>query len=116
MGQKKIKRSKTGMTEIDPRLEEVEEDRAFEIELDEEEKEIVLVHHYRRKWGDELEGDVEHCLNIQEADDLIGALVNGVEILKKIIIAENNALLIEKSTPAPIEGNPLRGPNNIEGK
>ena len=63
-----------------------------------------------------LEGDVEHCLNIQEADDLIGALVNGVEILKKIIIAENNALLIEKSTPAPIEGNPLRGPNNIEGK
>jgi len=118
MGQKKIKRSKTGLPPVDPQLDEVEEERAFEIQIDEQDKEIVLMHHYRRKWGDEFDSDIDHCLNIQEASELVGALIGAIEVLKKLMIAERDALLvdIEKRTPEPIEGNPLQGPNNIEGK
>jgi hypothetical protein len=109
MGHKKIKRKPTGSPIIDPNLEEVDEERAFEIELDEESKEVVLVHHYRHAWGDEMDADVEHVLNIEEASDLIGALINGIEVLKKLKEAEKMQVLVEKKTPEPIEGNPMRG-------
>ena len=108
MGQKKIKRSKTNTPTVDPKLEEVGEERAFEIEIDEEEKEVVLVHHYRRKWGDELEGDVEHCMTIEETGELIAALINCVDELQKLEATEKEALLVHKATPTPIENNPMK--------
>ena len=37
---------------IDLNLEEVDEEHSFEIEYDEETNEVLLVHHYRRQWGD----------------------------------------------------------------
>jgi len=118
MGQKKIKRSKTSAPEVDPNLAEVDEERAMEFEIDEEEKEIVLVHHYRRKWGDELEGDVDHIYSVREAEELVGILVQMIHEVKQLIINERDAKLLEiaKATLTPIEGNPLQGPNNIEGK
>jgi hypothetical protein len=115
VGQKKIKRSKTGQPAIDPNLEEVGEDRAMEFDIDEDTKEIIIVHHYRRKWGDEVDADIDHIYTIEEAGDLIRVLSNMIEDVKKLINEERNALLVEKATPKPIEGNPLQGPNNIEG-
>lgn len=109
---KKIKRSKTEGTYVDPNLEEVEEDRAFEIEYDEETNEILLVHHYRRKWGDDFEGDVEHGMNISEAKELVVVMLRLIDLMDSRL----RVTIKEKSTPIPIEGNPLQGPNNIEGK
>lgn len=108
MGQKKIKRSKTGIPAVDPNLEEVDEERAFEIEIDEDEKEVVLVHHYRRMWGDEMDADVEHCLNVQEAGEFIGALINAIDVIQKLTVAERDAQLVEKATILPEEKNPLK--------
>ena len=107
---KKIKkRGKVSEEYVDPELEEVSDDRGFEVELDEETNEIIFVHHYRRKWGDEFEADTEHALNMDEAGELIGVMVSMMEHVK-------SKLLVEKSTPTPIEGNPMQGPQNIEGK
>lgn len=116
MGQKKIKRSKTGPPAVDPQLDEVDEERAFEIQIDEEEKEIVLTHHYRRKWGDEFDADIDHCLNIEEASEFVAALLGAIDVLNKIAIVERDTVLVEKSTPRPIEGNPMQGPKNIDEK
>jgi hypothetical protein len=118
MGQKKIKRSKTGSTEVDPNLAEVDEERAMEFDIDEEEKEIVLVHHYRRKWGDEVDADIDHLYTVEAAEELVSVLIRMIEELKrlKIIERDERLLQISKLTPIPIEGNPLQGPNNIEGK
>lgn len=99
---KKIKRKPMGVPFVDPQLEEVGEDRAFEIEMDEETNDVVLVYHYRRAWGDELEGDVEHILNVEEASDLVGVLTRMIDEIK-------GRLLVEKATPTPIEHNPLSG-------
>jgi hypothetical protein len=114
MGQKKIKRSKVEGTYVDPELEEVDEERAFEIEADEETNEILLVHHYRRKWGDDFDSDVEHGLNLQEAKNLVSVILRWIDMeetrLKSIIG------IPDKSTPIPIEGNPMQGPNNLDGK
>mgnify|MGYP001618019004 CR=1 FL=1 len=101
---KKIKRKPSSGEYVDPNLEVVDEDRAFEIELDEELNEIVLVHHYRRKWGDEFDADVEHGLNMDEARALVGALVTLMEVIDQKMKAE----LVEKATPIPVEGNPLK--------
>ena len=98
---KKIKRKPTGAAYIDPELEEVGEERAFEIELDENTKEILFVHHYRRIWGDEFDADVEHGLNMEEAMEVVNALLNMIEVVKKNTIDE-------KSTPIPVEGNPMK--------
>jgi hypothetical protein len=86
---------------VDPELEEVGEERAFEIELDEETNEIVFVHHYRRKWGDDMDSDVEHALNMEEAMEVINVMINMIDEIKKRV-------LIEKSTPEPVEGNPMK--------
>jgi hypothetical protein len=106
---KKIKRKPTGPPMVDPKLEEVGEDRAFEIELDEETNEIIFVYHYRRKWGDDMDGDVEHGLNMEEAMEMVNVMITMIDETKK-------RLLVEKATPIPIEGNPMQGPQNIEGK
>ena len=107
---KKIKkRAKVSGEYVDPELEEVSDDRGFEVELDEDTNEIIFVHHYRRKWGDEFEADTEHALNMDEAGELIGVMVSMMEHVK-------SKLLVEKSTPTPIEGNPMQGPNMTEGK
>lgn len=106
MGQKKIKRGKTEGHYVNPELEEVDEDRSFELESDEDTNEILLVHHYRRKWGDEMDSDVEHGLNLEEAKDLVAILVQWIEMteLKLKVISK----VVEKATPIPIEGNPLK--------
>jgi hypothetical protein len=106
---KKIKRKPIGAPYVDPELEEVGEDRAFEMELDEETNEILFVHHYRRKWGDEFDSDVEHGLNMEEAAEVVNVMINMMDEVKK-------KLLVEKVTLTPIEGNPMQGPQNIEGK
>ena len=98
---KKIKRKPMGAAFIDPELEEVGEERAFELELDEETNEILFVHHYRRAWGDDMDADVEHGLNMEEAGEVVGVMLNMIDDVKK-------RLLVEKATPEPIEGNPLK--------
>lgn len=104
---KKIKkRAKVSSEFVDPELEEVEDDRAFEVELDEETNEILFVHHYRRKWGDEFEADTEHALNMEEAAELVGVLITMMEFVKK-------KLLAEKVTPIPVEGNPMKEGKDI---
>lgn len=112
---KKIKRKPIGSPYIDPNLEEVGEDRGMEFDIDEETKEIIIVHHYRRKWGDDFDADIDHMYTIEEAGQLINVLVNMIEDVNKIIMIERDEILVKKSTPIPIEGNPLQGPNNIEG-
>lgn len=111
MSKKIKKRSNIGNEYVDPNLEEVEEDRGFEVELDEDTNEIVFVHHYRRKWGDEIDADMEHVLNMEESVELVGMMVSMIESVK-------NKLLMQKamSTPIPVEGNPAQGPQHYEGK
>lgn len=105
---KKIKRKPTEVVYVDPELEEVEEERAFEIELDEETKEIIFVHHYRRIWGDDMDADVEHGLNMEEAMEVVNVMVNMMDEVK-------NKVLIQKSTPEPVEGNPMKEGKDIGG-
>ena len=105
---KKIKRSKTGAPAVDPNLDEVDEDRAMEFDIDEESKEIIILHHYRRKWGDEFDADVDHIYTVEEAGSLISVLLNLIEEVKHMMAIERDALLVEKSTPIPIEKNPLK--------
>lgn len=112
MGQKKIKRSKTEGIYIDPSLEQVEEDRAFDIEYDEEDNEAVLVNHYRRKWDDGFDADVEHRLNIEEAKALVAVLNELIELMIKVetsrMVERIGDKLQEKSTILPVEKNPLK--------
>ncbi len=99
---KKIKkRANIGREIPDPMLEEVDEDRAFEMELDEETNEIIFVHHYRHKWGDQFDADVEHALNMEQASEVVGTMISMMEQLK-------TNQLVFKATLEPIEGNPLR--------
>jgi hypothetical protein len=104
MGQKKIKRSKTSQPTVDPQLEEVGEERAAEIEYDDETDETIFVFHYRRKWGDDFDSDVEHGYTMEETRELVGVLMGILEESKRI--AMQNA--VEKSTPSVPEGNPLK--------
>lgn len=101
---KKIKRSKTGGEYVDPNLEEVDEDRAFEIELDEESNEILFVHHYRRKWGDGFDSDIEHGFTVEEAGQVVSVMLQMIEDIQMRAMAN----IAEKATPTPIEKNPLR--------
>jgi hypothetical protein len=103
MAKKIKKRPKTSETIEDPNLDEVGEDRSFEMELDEETNEIVFVCHYRHKWGDELDGDVEHIFNMEEAMNIVSWLTDAITSVR-------NRLMIEKATMVPIEGNPMQGP------
>lgn len=109
---KKIKRSKTGPPPVDPNLEEVDEERAFGVEYDDEDNEVVLVNHYRRVWGDNFDADVEHVLNIEEAQALVAILNKIIEVMMKVEADKRlqaiGDKLIEKSTPDMIEGNPLK--------
>lgn len=105
MGKKLKKQAKQT---IDPNLEEVSEEHAFEVEYDEETNEVVMVHHYRRHWGDGFDADIEHGLDIEENAQLMNMLTEILEQQKKKVIdlAITKGLLIEKSTPITIEGNP----------
>lgn len=105
MAKKVKRRPDTSNAVVDPELEEVGEERAFEVELDEETNEIVFVHHYRRKWDDEFDADVEHGLNIEEAGQLIGLMLNMIEAMNE---KKRRTALVEKSTPDVKESNPLK--------
>ena len=105
---KKIKKRPTGPEPVDPNLEEVGEERAFEIELDEEMNEIVIVNHYRRSWGDEFDADVEHGLNLKEAKDLMNVLYRMTEALETKAMLQAATKVEEKSSPCLIEKNPLK--------
>ena len=96
---------------IDPNLEEVDEEHAFEIEYDEETNEVLLVHHYRRQWGDGFDADVEHAYDIEQNTGLITELMEILEKQKQKVInfAIQKGLIIEKSTSTLIEGNPAQG-------
>lgn len=89
-------------------LEDVGEERAFEVELDEETQEVVFVHHYRRKFGDDFDADVEHCMVLEEAHDLVNTLIQMVEELKKLRIAQVATMVVEKPTVELIEKNPMK--------
>lgn len=102
---KKIKKRPVSSEPVDPNLEEVGEERAFEIELDEEANEVVFVNHYRRKWDDGFDADVEHGLNLEEAKELMGVLFSMIETLERKLEVTK---LIEKSTVFPVEKNPMR--------
>jgi len=109
---KKIKRSKTGSPTIDPNLEEVDEDRAFEIELDEDSNEILFVHHYRHKWGDGFDSDIEHGFTIEEAKQMVVVLLQMIEDVENT----RKQNLQKKSTPELLEGNPIKEYKNVDGK
>jgi hypothetical protein len=117
MGQKKIKRSKTGPPPVDPNLEEVSEDRQFEIAYDEDDNEVIIVNHYRRKWGDEMDADVEHGWNISETRAVVQTLNELIDIMLKVEtdrrLFQIGDKLVEKSTPELIEGNPLKN-NSVQ--
>lgn len=101
---KKIKRSKTAGEYVDPNLEEVGEERAAEIEYDEDTHETLFVFHYRRKWGDEFDSDIEHGYTMQETKELIVVLMDIVDEDTKRVTSR----LPEKSTVLPEEKNPLK--------
>lgn len=104
---KKIKvkkqRANTGTEIEDPNLEDIGNERGFEVELDEETNEIVFVMHYRRRFGDDFDADTEHGLNTEETAELIGVLIGFMEQIK-------NKKMIERATLPVIEGNPMQGP------
>lgn len=102
---KKIKKKAPSPTN-DSRLEQVDQERAFEIEYDEELNEVVFVHHYRYQWGDGFDADVEHGLNLQETNDLIITLLQLLEVQKK----KAGVAVPEVVAPTGEEGNPLQGP------
>lgn len=105
---KKIKKKRNPSEEIqDPNLDEIDENRAFEIECDEETNEIIFVHHYRRKWGDGFDADVEHGLTLDETAEMIGIVIGYMELLKA-------KALIEKTVPTVEEGNPMQGPKKMD--
>lgn len=103
---KKIKRSKTGAPAVDPNLEEVDEERAFEIELDEDNNEILFVHHYRRMWGDGFDSDIEHVFTVEEASQMVVVLMKMIDDIRTNVMIEKGH--VEKATPTPIEKNPLK--------
>lgn len=104
MGKKIIKKRANTSEEVpDSMLEEVEEGRALELEEDEETNEVIFVCHYRRKWGDDFDADVEHGFDIEQAAHLAISILQIIDNIK-------NRMLIVKSTLAPIEGNPMQGP------
>ena len=100
---KKIKRQPTEY--VDPNLEEVDEERSLEVDLDDETNEIVFVCHYRRKWGDGFDADIEHGFNIEEAGQIVGVMLS---MIQEIQDRAKETLLEEKSTPDMKESNPLR--------
>lgn len=103
---KKIKRSKIEGQYVDPNLEPVGEERELEVELDEETDEILFVCHYRIKWGDGFDADIEHALSIEEANDMIVAMLSMIEEVQSKRKAAAN--IPEKSTPELVEGNPIK--------
>jgi hypothetical protein len=103
---KKIKQRPISAAPVDPMLEEVGEERAFEVELDEETNEILFVHHYRRKWGDDFDADVEHGLNMDEARALIGIMLQLITMVEQKVKTELG--VVEKATPLAVEKNPLK--------
>lgn len=109
---KKIKRSPVSKSPVDPELEEVSEDRAFEIEYDEETNETIIVNHYRRQWGDEFDADIEHGWSMDETREVMNTLTEIYILQQKFLVNKAVAaglVIQEKSTPAPIEGNPMQG-------
>lgn len=101
---KKIKRNKTSAPMVDPMLEDVGEERAAEIEYDEETNEAIFVFHYRRIWGDEFDADIEHGYTMEETNQIVTVLMSIIEESKEKVIQN----VIEKSTPRIEEGNPMK--------
>lgn len=104
MAKKIKKRPNMGVVPVDPDLEEVDEDRAFEIEMDDELNEILFVHHYRRKWGDEFDADIEHGFNMDESRAVIGVMLQIMQVIENKIKAQMG----QKVTPEPVEKNPMK--------
>jgi hypothetical protein len=107
-------------TYVDPNLmpvEEIGEERTFEIELDEDENEIVFVHHYRIAFGDGFDADIEHGFDIDDARSIVSVMLGMIdEIQAKLNKEKEEAIAnsgLEKSTPEPIEGNPIKGSKNV---
>lgn len=89
-------------------LEDVGEERAFEIELDEETQEVIFVYHYRRKFGDDFDADIEHGMVLEEVFELTNTLIQMMEELKKLRLAQVAATVVEKPTIDPVEKNPMK--------
>jgi hypothetical protein len=107
MSNEKVKKKKIAPTE-DPKLEQVDEDRSFEVEYDEETNEAVFVMHYRRHWGDEMDADVEHALTMEENNSLIVSLMEILEWQRATLLSQRGTVLEVKSTPDLTEGNPVK--------
>lgn len=85
-------------------MEEVDEERAAEIEYDEDTNETIFVFHYRRKWGDDFDADVEHGYTMEETRQVVAVLMSILEESSALAISK----VVEKSTPSIEEGNPLK--------
>ena len=117
---KKIKRSKQEGSYVDPKLmpvEEIGEERTFEIELDEEENEVIFVHHYRIAFGDGFDADIEHGFSVEDAKSIVVVMLSMIDEIEKKQVAEKEKFMkeqgLEKATPEPIEGNPIKGSKQV---
>lgn len=109
MGKKKIKHKMKMETEpIDPNLDEVDEDRKLEIDYDEETNETLIICHYRRRWGDGFDADIDHALNPAETNQVILLLMSILEQQKACVLDK-----IAKSTLELKETNPMQGPKDV---
>lgn len=66
-------------------LEDITEEEAFGIEIDEEEKQVLIVIGYRKKFGDPFDEDIEHEFTPIAAKQLALALVNAAEEVEKMM-------------------------------
>jgi hypothetical protein len=113
MSKKIKKRVNQGTVQEDPNLEPVDDDRIFEVELDEETEEIINVHHYRYKFGDEFEADIEHAMTLDDAKQYVMCLLSFIERIEQLQLErlnknKENAVIEKVSTVEHKEGNPLR--------
>jgi hypothetical protein len=96
MGQKKIKK-KMILPTNDPKLDDVDEDRQKEIFYDEDTNEVVIIHHYRRQWGDGFDADIDELLNIEENNEFIVVLLSFLERQKQYLSRMKESM--EKNLP-----------------
>lgn len=71
---KKVEESVTSTENYDDN-----EESPFEIFLDAETNEVVIMNIYRKKWGDEIDYESEQVFTYEEAKDLLNALVKLVD-------------------------------------
>lgn len=103
-----MRRKKMEGMAVDPNLEEVGDNRGIGMFVNPDTKEVIFACHYRRKWGDQFDADIDHVYSLDEIKQMTITLLGFIEILSTVEVPE-------KATPVPIEGNPAQGPQEYKG-